>query len=200
MPLARKIYSPGRADSRFPAQRPRGLSGRLSGAADATSGFRVFEIILAFFAMLMFLSPGIGLAARLAGEEQPVTTAPAAPPAPQAVSSKTTEPKAIQMKTAVPPPALPVAASPTRFQAGSAMPSAGMRPLPTLFPGQQSTGTQPRQSIEAGPTPAETIPSKPAETSAVPSPAASPQSGRYVTIDFDNVDISVFIKFVSELT
>ena len=38
------------------------------------------------------------------------------------------------------------------------------------------------------------------------SPAASEtagfasQSGRYVTIDFDNVDITVFIKFVSELT
>ena len=33
-----------------------------------------------------------------------------------------------------------------------------------------------------------------------PPPAASAASGRYVTIDFDNVDIQVFIKFVSELT
>jgi len=200
MPLARKIYSSGRADSRFPVQRPRGLSGRLSGAADSTSGSRVFAIILAFFAMLVFLSPGTGLAARLAGEEQPVTTAPAGPPAPPAVSSKTTEPKAIQVKIAVPPPALPAAASPTRVQAGSATPSAGMKPLPAPFSAQQSTGTQPRQSIAVGSTPLETAPSKPAETSPAPSQTASPQSGRYVTIDFDNVDISVFIKFVSELT
>ncbi|MCE5262219.1 MAG: type II secretion system secretin GspD, partial [Deltaproteobacteria bacterium] len=31
-------------------------------------------------------------------------------------------------------------------------------------------------------------------------PAGPSQAGRYVTIDFDNVDITVFIKFVSELT
>jgi len=150
--------------------------------------------------MLVFLSPGTCLAARLAGEEQPVTTAPAGPPAPPAVSSKTTEPKAIQVKIAVPPPALPAAASPTRVQAGSATPSAGMKPLPAPFSAQQSTGTQPRQSIAVGSTPLETAPSKPAETSPAPSQTASPQSGRYVTIDFDNVDITVFIKFVSELT
>ncbi|MCX5822203.1 MAG: type II secretion system secretin GspD [Deltaproteobacteria bacterium] len=126
-----------------------------------------------------------------------MTTAPAGPPA---VSAKTTEPKAIQVKTEVPPPALPAAASPIRVQAGSATPFAGTKPLPIPSPMQQSTGTQPRQSIAVGSTPLETAPSKPAETSSAPSQTASPQSGRYVTIDFDNVDISVFIKFVSELT
>ncbi|MEK6534337.1 MAG: hypothetical protein AABZ40_01580, partial [Thermodesulfobacteriota bacterium] len=55
--------------------------------------------------MLMFLSPGTGLAARLAGEEQPVTTTPAGPPS----SSKTPEPKGIQVKTEAPPPASTVA-------------------------------------------------------------------------------------------
>ncbi|MDP3096873.1 MAG: hypothetical protein Q8M86_02895, partial [Syntrophales bacterium] len=147
--------------------------------------------------MLMFLSPGTALAARLAGEEQPVTTAPAGPPS---VSSKTPEPKGIQVKTEAPPPALPAAAAPTRVQAGSTTPSAGTKPLPAPSPAQQSTRTQPRQSIAAGPTPAETAPSKPAETTPAPSQTASSQSGRFVTIDFDNVDISVFIKFVSELT
>lgn len=83
--------------------------------------YGVFATVLAFFAMLMFLLPGAGLAARLAGEEQPVTTAP---------------------------------------------------------PASSETSVAPRAV----------------------SPAASPQSGRYVTIDFDNVDITVFIKFVSELT
>ncbi|MBU1966219.1 MAG: hypothetical protein KKD24_10530, partial [Proteobacteria bacterium] len=52
--------------------------------------------------MLIFPLPGTGLAARLAGDEQPVTTAPARPPA---VSSKTTEPKGIRVKTEAPPPA-----------------------------------------------------------------------------------------------
>ncbi|TSA48106.1 MAG: hypothetical protein D4R56_01070, partial [Deltaproteobacteria bacterium] len=151
--------------------------------------YGVFATVLAFFAMLVFLSPGTGLAARLAGEEQPVTTMPAGP---QAVSPKAPDPKGIQVKTEEPPPALPAAASPTRVQAGSATPSAGTKPLPTPSPEQQSTGTQPRQSIAAG--------QKPAETSPAPAQTPSPQSGRYVTIDFDNVDITVFIKFVSELT
>lgn len=57
---------------------------------------------------------------------------------------------------------------------------------------------------------AETPPERPAEETAAPSlrqpappppsPEAAPPSPRYVTIDFDNVDIQVFIKFISELT
>ncbi len=42
------------------------------------------------------------------------------------------------------------------------------------------------------PTPAGTV-------SVVSRPPASGQEGRYITIDFDNVDIRVFIKFISEL-
>ena len=36
--------------------------------------------------------------------------------------------------------------------------------------------------------------------SAIGAPAQSASGGRYVTIDFNNVDINVFIKFISELT
>jgi len=180
--------------------------------------------------MLIFLSPGTGLAARLAGEEQPVTTAPAA-------ASKAPEPKGVQVKTETPPPAATVAGKPaassqtpaaqravspatpggaagvpqavtpargvTGIPAGSApAPGVGRRspitppagsaetPSPSILP--SAAGTQSPVTTAAGP--------KPAAASPSPSPAASPQSGRYVTIDFDNVDISVFIKFVSELT
>ncbi|MBU4582789.1 MAG: type II secretion system secretin GspD, partial [Proteobacteria bacterium] len=102
---------------------------------------------------------------------------------------------------------VPQAATPEKSMTGS---PAGSAPA-------QDTGRRSPFTPQAG-TPATTSPSilppaggtpspvtaaagqKPAETSPAPSPAASPQSGRYVTIDFDNVDISVFIKFVSELT
>ena len=122
--------------------------------------------MLAFFAaVLMLLSPGLGLAARLAGEEQPVTTAPA--PA-AAVSGQTAAPAA--------PGGAP--------QAQAVTPSSSV-PLPGAATPSPAAAAAVR---------------KPAENSPGPSPTASPQSGRYVTIDFDNVDISVFIKFVSELT
>ena len=143
MPLTRKIQRrfPDGADIRCPADSGRRLSGS-PGARGPCFQFRVFAIIFTVFVLITFLLPGTIPAARLAGEEQPVTTAPAGSPP---VSSKT-----------------------TRVQAGSATPSAGTKPLPTTSPARSKT--------------------------------ASSQSGRYVTIDFDNVDISVFIKFVSELT
>ena len=199
MPLVRKIHSRGRADSRFPVQGPRGLSGRLSGAGDSTSLSRVFAIILAFFAMLVFLSPGTGFAARLAGEEQPVTTAPA-------VSPKTPEPKGVQVKTEAPPPASTVAGKPAASSPTPVVPRAVSAAAPGGAAGvpQAVTPTPPSSVPPPGagtPSPVTTAAGpKPAETSTEPSPTTSPQSGRYVTIDFDNVDITVFIKFVSELT
>jgi general secretion pathway protein D len=198
MPLARKLHSPGRADSRLPVQRPRGLSGRLPGAADSTSGSRLFAIMLAFFAMLMFLSPGTGFAARLAGEEQPVTTTPAVP-------SKTPEPKGIQVKTEAPPastvagkpaassqtPVAPRAVSPATPGGAAGIPQAVTQTPSSSVP-TPGAGTESPVTAAAG--------QKPAEISPAPSQIDSSQSGQYVTIDFDNVDISVFIKFVSELT
>jgi general secretion pathway protein D len=179
----------------------------------------VFAILLAFFAMLMFLSPGTGFAARLAGEEQPVTTAPA-------VSSKTPEPKGIQVMTEAPPPTPAVAgqkaaSSPTPVVPRAVSPAtpggaAGVPQAVTGIPGgsapAQGVGRRSPFTPPAGSaaTPASSVPPpaagtpSPVTTAAGPKPApsqtASPQSGRYVTIDFDNVDITVFIKFVSELT
>ncbi|MBM4312714.1 MAG: type II secretion system protein GspD [Deltaproteobacteria bacterium] len=52
--------------------------------------------------------------------------------------------------------------------------------------------------------PAEETPARSSEQSALPRASAKPpdseQGTRFVTIDFDNVDIQVFIKFISELT
>jgi len=154
--------------------------------------------MLASFVMLMFLSPGTGLAARLAGEEQPVTTAPA-------VSSKTPEPKQVQRKTEAPTaatvagkpaaspqtPVAPRAVSPATPGGAAGVPLA-VTPTPSSSIPPPGAGTQSPITTAAG--------QKPAETSPAPSQTASLQSGRYVTIDFDNVDITVFIKFVSELT
>jgi hypothetical protein len=216
MPLTRKIHSPGRAAGRFPVQRSRGLSG----AADAISGSRIFATLLAFFAMLIFLSPGTGLAARLAGEEQPVTAAPAGPPA----TSKTPEPKGVQVKSdALTPastaagqkaatsqtPAAPRTVSPAAPGGATAVPQTvttqtGVTGMPAGNAPVQGVGRRSPVAPPAGaetPSPVATAAGpKPAETSPAPSQKASPQSGRYVTIDFDNVDITVFIKFVSELT
>jgi general secretion pathway protein D len=134
--------------------------------------------MLAFFAaVLMLLSPGMGLAARLAGEEQPVTTAPA-PAVP--VSGQTAAPPRTPVSPQTAAPAAPGGAP----QAQAVTPSSSV-PLP---------------GAGAPPPPAAAAVRKPPENPPAPPAAASPQSGRYVTIDFDNVDISVFIKFVSELT
>ena len=71
-------------------------------------------------------------------------------------------------------------------------------------PAGRKPGEAPPVKTEAAPG-APTPPPPPAAQPAVAQPPATPpalpsQAGRYVTIDFDNVDITVFIKFVSELT
>lgn len=175
--------------------------------------------------MFVFLSPGTGFAARLAGEEKPVITAPSGTPAP----SKTSESKAIPVKTESPSPAstaagqkaasaqtpvAPRAVSPAAPGAAAGVPPAAVPAgsAPGQGAGKRSPST-PRAGGAASPPssippPAAGTPppvaaaadQKPAEASPASSPAAASQSGRYVTIDFDSVDISVFIKFVSELT
>ena len=85
-----------------------------------------------------------------------------------------------------------------------------MSASPSLLPGsaQQSVVAMPPPS--QAPVQGSALPpllqqpqSQPALPPQPPQPRQSTttsQAGRYVTIDFDNVDISVFIKFVSELT
>ncbi len=164
MPLTRKRVhrSPEGENIRCPAD-----SGRLWAGLPGTGGpcFQsgITALMIMAFVLIPFLLPGTISAARLAGEEQPVTTEPAGSPQ---------------------PPASSAAESPARVRTNP--PPAGMRPAAVNVPQK----------------PAETPPAKiaGAPVSQAPPPAARPQVGRYVTIDFDNVDIQVFIKFVSELT
>lgn len=93
--------------------------------------------------------------------------------------------------------------------AGQTSPAVGPVPAPPVPTAGQSSPVSPAptnsQPVPAPPVPAigQPAPASPSKTISappVPPPTASAASGRYVTIDFDNVDISVFIKFVSELT
>ena len=165
MTLTRKMLrrSPEGADIRCPADGGRGRSG-LPGARGPCFQSRISAIILTVFVLIPFLLPGTISAARLAGEEQPVTTEPAGSPQ---------------------PPASPVAASPSRVRTKPPA-TAGTQPAAVNVP--QKPAEAPTTKIAGAPVPQAS------------QPAARSQVGRYVTIDFDNVDIQVFIKFVSELT
>ena len=138
-------------------------------------------VSLIFFS---FLSPLAGDAARVAGEEKPVVTAP--PPATLPPSEEA--PPVIQPPPSAPPNGrpLPVSAPPAKqpildgpapsFEQPAAMPAIPQEKM--ILP----------ITPEAGPSPLTRQPPAPAKDS------------RYITIDFDNVDIQVFVKFISELT
>ena len=226
----------------------RGAGSRGTFCRSSNSTHHLCALIFTVFAVIVFLSPETGRTARLAGEDQPVPTAPSQPVDRKDASAKTatTQPAAgqltgqavtLQPVTSGPPRANPSvspavtpensrlqapvgsapatsaqsASSPSLFPAASAPKAAGtMSASPSLLPGSA------QQSVVAMPPPSQV----PVQGSALPpllqqpqsQPALPPQppqprqstttsqAGRYVTIDFDNVDISVFIKFVSELT
>ncbi|MDA8126958.1 MAG: type II secretion system secretin GspD [Deltaproteobacteria bacterium] len=189
---------------------------------EGTTGRRrtPLRLVLVVFVLTVLIAPGVSPAARLAGEDQTVTTAPA--PLPQKTS--VAPPATVQPAT---PPASPAPASPgtAAGSAGSGVgsgrqlpppppPSRSLPPVPAAAPQVQSAQplpAPPEVSPRAvAPQPGETAPLRPTvgpkPAVPVPQPQLQPQSpapspsGRYVTIDFDNVDITVFIKFVSELT
>jgi general secretion pathway protein D len=138
--------------------------------------------IFGIFALVVFLFPETGRAARLAGEEETVTTSPSRSPV-------TPSPKPADRKEAQPRPE----AAPPKLSGGA--PAA---PAPPSLP----SGAIQRPAVAMPPAAAEGA----AVAQSAPQPQTQPQppvpskSGRYVTIDFDSVDIQVFIKFVSELT
>jgi general secretion pathway protein D len=205
MPLVHKIprRSPEGADIRCPADSGRGLSGS-PGARGPCFQFGVFAIIFTVFVLITFLLPGTIPAVRLAGEEQPVTTAP--PGSPPAASPVAAAPSRIQTKppaNAGTPTVSAPSPAPVSSRAVSPAVSAGTAGGgATATPEKGITGTAASGQRAAGlpPSPASPAVQKPAETPPALQPAVPSQAGRYVTIDFDNVDISVFIKFVSELT
>ncbi len=158
--------------------------------------------MIVVIAVTVFLSPAAVQAVRIAGEEQPVPTAPPRPAA--TAAPKSTDRQELPAKAASQPAAGKVA-----------VPSGGVPPLPARSApvsapppaSAQKAAVQPVPS-PAGRPPAAPAPENgagepvaPSSPSQAPPPVSSPAQGtRYVTIDFDNVDIQVFIKFVSELT
>ncbi len=203
-------------------------------------------LVLFFGATMFFLPPETGWTARLADEEQPVTTSPA-----QAVERKSVparsapaRPPAVQPtdRAATPQPAAGPetrraaaagSAATAPEQNGSQAPLRNERPasVPPV-PASGTAGTPPASAgtalkpaaavpqaqapvqggMEASQSKTEGSPlptlmqqplSQPALPPQPPQPrqsVAASQIGKFVTIDFNDVDIRVFIKFVSDLT
>ena len=131
-----------------------------------------------------FLSPQAGNAARVAGEEKPVVTAPL----PATLPHPEEAPPAIQ-----PPPEAPLKGRPFSVSAPPVnqpildVPAPSFE-KPAAIPAIPQEKMVPPITPDAGPSPLTRQPPAPAKAS------------RYITIDFDNVDIQVFVKFISELT
>ena len=170
-----------------------------------------FLLVLVVLSLAVFLSPELGQAARLADEDQPVTTAPSPAQTPASAGQTASQPIPAPRRAPEASQALPSGVStgtsgsgPTQSPPGSerqvrraaaGAPVAAAPPVPAIPPSQPS-GPDLRAATTPLPSPA-TTEQKPSATSRTNVPQ---QAGRYVTIDFDNVDIQVFIKFVSELT
>lgn len=145
----------------------------------------------------------------------PAQTAPAAtaakgqvaPPLPSRFGSQTRPPA--RFGPAVAPasaPATPVAGqAPTASPAtGTQLPASPPAPpaAPSVSPATPSSTAPPAATAQPPAAPAPPA-EPPIPVAAAPPPAAPPAppgGTRYITIDFDSVDIQVFIKFISELT
>lgn len=135
-------------------------------------------LFLTAFAFIVLLWPDTGRAVRIAGEERPASPAPSTP--------------------------LPAQPTPGAGKKAAASPSSPA--IPSVLPSRPAAATPPlsppRKQAETAPA-EEAVARSPQPTAPPPSssqPATSTAASRYVTIDFDNVDIQVFIKFISELT
>lgn len=146
----------------------------------------VSAIFFAVLAIVVFLTPPMGRAARIAGEEQPVPTAPSpstVPTSPKPADRKETPARTEAVKPAAGQTAAPAESTPDPgFRRRTPKTPSGS----VTAPAAQSTPASPQKAAASSLSPSKS--------------AASEQAGRYVTIDFDSVDIQVFIKFVSELT
>jgi hypothetical protein len=154
-------------------------------------------MLAAFFWAAHFIGPSLLPAARVAGEDVPVPTmtAPAvAAPRPDQSPPVVKRQEKKDAPAAIPQPVdkikssgqAPVDAMEIKTQPAPAVPPPG------TFPARLDQTPAVKASGNAALTPAAVAATE------TKKPAA--KSAPYVTIDFDNVDIQVFIKFVSELT
>ena len=153
-------------------------------------------LFLCLWLLAVFAFPQAVSAARIAGDDRTVTTVPT---------------QKVQPRTSTAAPAQKKAASPTDAEQPVKAPAEA--PEMTVAPPQNPLPATPSLPVQTADKPGDIkvealppatgqpdrTPPKPAATPQ-PHPALPVRDQRYVTIDFDNVDIQVFIKFVSELT
>ena len=202
MPLARTLLS--RSPGKPAVGCRRGLVPPDGGGR--YSGLRAWSSIVIAFAVIAFLMPDTVRAVRLADEDRPAATAPSQQSAP--VVSKPTNQKEV-----------PAAARTFIGQPTGAAPTGGVATPPAKSAQNQSVSSggvpqgqpaaPPAATAQGGSVPASDVaqpqagmppPAAPKPVAEPPQAAAAAKENKYVTIDFDNVDIQVFIKFISELT
>lgn len=170
----------------------------------------VAAMLFITFLVIGGIYPADSLAARVAGEDVPVPAVTAPSPTLEKQQERkitpTVFPQNLQKKTTaapapVRPPVVPVV--PVAKQDSAAPPAdkepakVEQNPSPAAAPAQTSPQAIPDRVFR----PPSAPPVGAAASPAIPEEAKKPvKDTRYVTIDFDNVDIQVFVKFVSELT
>ena len=143
-------------------------------------------MLISFFGTVQFLGPSLLQAARVAGEDVPIPTitGPAmAAPRPDQAPPAVKRPEKKDGSAAVPPTA-------DKKTAPGQTPVESVEMEPQPVPLVPPPGTFPPR-LEAA---------SAVKTAAGDTKKQAAKSTQYVTIDFDNVDIQVFVKFVSELT
>ncbi len=162
------------------------------------------------FTVIAFLVPDTVRAVRLADEDRPAANAPSqrsAPVVPRPANQKEVPAAA---RTFIGQPAAGQTAAPAAGVSAPPGRSAQGSPVPPVDTRQGQPAAPPVAAAQGGPVPKgdgaqaeDAGPPHPATPKPVEQPsqaASSAKEPKYVTIDFDNVDIQVFIKFVSELT
>jgi len=131
--------------------------------------------ILTFMLVVLWAMPGSAMAARVAGNDRPVNTSgetPIALPPPPGYGNA--------QKAQTAPPAEP---------ANETAPAQPVKKKST--PKKKATTTKAQQPAK------KTTARPPQATGSIPAEA---NKAKYITMDFDNVDIAVFVKFMSEMT
>lgn len=154
-----------------------------------------WAVCLTWMALGMFMVCSVAQAARVAGEEGAKPAAPEVVKPPAGPSATSPTPVAPPQKVTPPAPAQKVV-----------QPAPAQRVAPPGPPRKVVPPAQDRKVLPVSPPARAEQKAPPKQESTESQPAASEKpekqepEKRYVTIDFDNVDIELFIKFISELT
>jgi general secretion pathway protein D len=136
--------------------------------------------------------PLAGQAARVSGADEPVTTAVSpAQASPENLLPKPGDTRRETAPPAAPSQALPVGREMAAPTPDNSLPEASVQPKGEVLPAPEAA--KPGDNL-TGPA------ALPAGSQFVTEHVKRRTAEKYVTIDFDNVDIGVFVKFVSELT